>query len=311
VATSPEQLPALDELQLRGRANGLSGIERLDPAGIECIEPHVRGVAALRVPHTGIVDFARVARAMADDVRDRDGTILTSWPVRQVQRRADGFRLVGDDQSITCRNLINCAGLQSDRVARMCGIRPDLRIVPFRGEYRKLRPQREGLIRHLVYPVPDPRFPFLGVHFTRMIDGGIEAGPNAVLALDRHGYDRHGFAVRDAASIVSYPGFWRLARRYWRVGLAEFYRSLSRRAFVDALARLVPDLSVDDLVPHGAGVRAQAVTRDGRLLDDFHIVQRERMLHVLNAPSPAATASLSIGETLAERAAEAFDLVRT
>ncbi|HXV75719.1 MAG TPA: L-2-hydroxyglutarate oxidase [Candidatus Polarisedimenticolaceae bacterium] len=308
VATSREQLPALDELERRGTANGLQGLERLDPAGLERVEPHVRGVAALRVPQTGIVDFTRVARAMAAELSTRGGSLLTGWRVRRVERLSDRFRLSSDGASLTCRHLVNCAGLQSDRVARMCGVRPGLRIVPFRGEYYRLRPGRERLIRHLVYPVPDPRFPFLGVHFTRMIDGGVTAGPNAVLALDRNGYSRGSFSLRDALSIASYGGFWRLAARHWRAGLDEFRRSSSRPAFVGALRRLVPQLSPDDVEPHTAGVRAQAVAPDGRLLDDFHIIERERMLHVLNAPSPAATASLSIGEALAERAARAFGL---
>ena len=308
VATSESQLPALDELERRGRANGLAGLERRSPGTLGRIEPHVRAVAALVVPQTGIVDYTRVSEAMAAEIRERGGEIRTDSRVRAVERRNSSLVVHTPGGEVECRNLINCAGLQSDRVARLCGLRPDLAIIPFRGEYYQLVPGRRYLVRHLVYPVPDPRFPFLGVHFTRMIEGGVEAGPNAVLALRREGYGKLSFSARDALGIVGYRGFWRMAARYGKTGMGEMVRSFNKRAFVRALNALVPDLSVEDVVPAGAGVRAQAVAPDGKLLDDFHILEAERMLHVLNAPSPAATASLAIGDSLARRAAERFGL---
>jgi L-2-hydroxyglutarate oxidase len=209
---------------------------------------------------------------------------------------------------VRCRFLINCAGLYSDRVARLCGVEPGITIMPFRGEYYELVPARHHLVRNLIYPVPDPRFPFLGVHFTRMIGGGVEAGPNAVPAFKREGYHRTSFSLGDTARLAVYPGFWRMALRHWRMGIGEMYRSISTRAFVAALQRLVPELSSSDVRPGGAGVRAQALAPDGQLLDDFRIVEADRMVHVLNAPSPAATASISIGRTIARTAAKHFEL---
>jgi len=310
VATLDEQLPALEELERRGRANGLDDIERLDAEQLREIEPHVRGVAGLRVPQTGIVDFPRVAEAMGRQAREGGGEIRTDWRVTGVDRRSEGFVVRTTGGEAECRYLLNCAGLQSDRVARLCGVRPDLQIIPFRGEYYKLVPEKEHLVRHLIYPVPDPRFPFLGVHFTRMVHGGIEAGPNAVLAFSRNGYSWSNFSPRDLAETLSYGGFWRMARVYWKTGTGEVHRSLSTAAFVRALNALIPELTTDDVVRHNAGVRAQAVARDGKLLDDFHIIEGQRMLHVLNAPSPAATASLSIGDKLADRALAEFGLER-
>jgi L-2-hydroxyglutarate oxidase len=201
---------------------------------------------------------------------------------------------------VHCQRLINCGGLQSDRVARLCGVDPQVQIVPFRGEYYELVPERQFLVRNLIYPVPDPRFPFLGVHFTRMVHGGVEAGPNAVLALRREGYRRTSFSPRDVLQMATYAGFWKMAARYWRTGMGEMYRSLSKGAFHHALQRLIPELRVEDIHPAGAGVRAQALGRDGALIDDFRIVETERMVHVLNAPSPAATSSLSIAKTIAD-----------
>jgi L-2-hydroxyglutarate oxidase len=210
--------------------------------------------------------------------------------------------------AVRCRGVIACAGLQADRVARFCGVRPGIQIVPFRGEYYELAQARRGLVRNLIYPVPDPRFPFLGVHFTRRVDGSVEAGPNAVLALRREGYGRLSFSARDTLDFMTYPGFWRMSGRYWQTGLGEVYRSFSKRAFLAALRKLMPCLMRDDIARGGAGVRAQALDPAGRLLDDFHIVEAEGMIHVLNAPSPAATASLSIGEAIADRAIENFGL---
>jgi L-2-hydroxyglutarate oxidase len=308
VATRPEQLPALDELERRGAQNGLVGLERLGPEAIREREPHAAGIAGLRVRETGIVDYRRVTNAFADEVRARGGAIVTSARVGRVVRAAGEMVLETAAGAVHCRALVNCAGLQSDRVARRCGARPDVRIVPFRGEYYGLAEAARGLVRHLIYPVPDPDFPFLGVHFTRRISGEVEAGPNAVLALRREGYGRFSFSPRDAASVFFYGGFWRLAGRYLRTGLGEQWRSWSKRAFVRALEELVPDIAVDDLARGGAGVRAQALDRRGALVDDFRIIEGERMIHVLNAPSPAATASISIGETIAETAIRRFGL---
>jgi len=308
VATTPREVATLDELERRGRANGLTGVRRLARDELLEHEPHVSGVAGLHVPETGIVDYTRVAEAMARHVREGGGEIRTASGVRGIRGSGAGFVLETTLGAVEARNLVNCAGLQSDRIARLCGLCPGVRIVPFRGEYHKLVPGREQLVRHLIYPVPDPRFPFLGVHFTRMIGGGVEAGPNAVLAFRREGYSRFSFSPRDTLDTLSYAGFWRLASHHWRTGFGEVWRSFSRAAMVRALRRLVPDLRTADLLRHGAGVRAQAVGPDGALLDDFYILEAERMLHVLNAPSPAAPASLSIGRALAERAGRLFGL---
>ncbi len=308
VATSTAELPRLHDLLERGRQNGLEGLELLVLDALREIEPHAAGVAALRVRETGIVDFVAVAQALAGDVRESGGEVRVGARVRRVRRGHDGFRLDTVGGPIDARHLVNCAGLECDRVARACGVRPGLRIVPFRGEYYRLRREREHLVRHLIYPVPDPRVPFLGVHFTRRITGGVDAGPNALLAWSRRGYERGSWSARDAFQTLSYVGFWRLIARFARIGVAEIGRAASRSAFVAALARLVPEVQPSDVEPAGAGVRAQAVLPDGSLADDFRIVEAERMIHVLNAPSPAATAALSIGRTLARRASERFDL---
>ena len=308
VATRHNELPALDELERRGRANGLFGIRRLAAQEIKDYEPCAACIAGLWVPETGIVDYSQVARAFADQVCEFGGEIRTRSRVRGFRRLPDGFVLETDADEIACRRLVNCAGLYSDRIARLCGVDPGLRIVPFRGEYYELIPDRRALVRNLIYPVPDARFPFLGAHFTRMIHGGVEAGPNAVLAFKRTGYRRSSFSVRDALEMVGYAGFWRMAARYGRTGLGELYRSFSRRAFVQALRRLIPDLHPEDVRRSGAGVRAQALEPGGALVDDFRIVEAEGMIHVLNAPSPAATASISIGRSIAAMAARSFGI---
>ena len=309
VATRAEQLPVLEELRRRGEANGLAGLRRLRPEEIREIEPHAAGVAGMFVPQTGIVDYVRVTEAYAEEVRRGGGELLLAAQVHKVARDGRGLVLETTRGEVRCRFLVNCAGLQSDRVARLAGVDPGVLIVPFRGEYYELTPSRHGLVRNLIYPVPDPEFPFLGVHFTRMIAGGVEAGPNAVLALKREGYSRWSFSARDALATFAYPGFWRMARGYWRIGLGECRRSFDKRAFVRALEALVPEITTRDLAPGGAGVRAQALDRSGRLLDDFRIVEGERQVHVLNAPSPAATASISIGEAIASIALKSFGLV--
>jgi len=300
VATEARELPALAELERRGRANGIAGIRRLTPDELREREPAVRGVAGLLVPETGIVDYPRVTETFASLVRQAGGELRTGARVVDVHTLPDELVVSTTMGDVRCRTLVNCAGLQADRVARLCGVDPGLQIVPFRGEYYELRPERHHLVRNLVYPVPDPSFPFLGVHFTRMIRGGVEAGPNAVLALKREGYRHAHVSLPDVVEMLRYSGFRRMVRRFWRTGVHEVVRSLSKRSFVAALQRLVPSLTMDDVVPAGSGVRAQAVEPSGLLVDDFRIVEAPRMVHVLNAPSPAATASISIGRTIAD-----------
>jgi L-2-hydroxyglutarate oxidase len=299
VATSQRELVALDELERRGRANGLQGLRRLTPAQLREYEPHAAGVGGLYVADTGVVDFAAVTRAYADVVRAAGGEVLVNARVRRVLADGDGLVLETARGAVRCRRLVNCAGLPADRMAVRCGSRPSCRIVPFRGEFWRIAPDRAGLVRNLIYPVPDPRLPYLGVHLTRRIEDWVEAGPNAVLALNRHGYRRCRPSAADALDVLGYRGFWRMAGRYWRTGIAESWRSLSRRAFARQAQRLVPDLAPSDLDPAESGVRAQAVDPDGRLVDDFRIVTAGRAIHVLNAPSPAATASISIGRHIA------------
>ena len=306
VATEASEIRALDELERRGRANGLDGLRRLRGEELSDYEPSVVGVAGLLVPETGIVDYGAVTRVYAGIVSACGGEVRTGARVLRVVRRSSGLVLETASGPVEARTLVNCAGLQSDRVARLCGVDPGVTIVPFRGEYYEVVPRRRSLVRNLIYPVPDPRFPFLGVHFTRMIGGGVEAGPNAVLAFRREGYTRTSFSARDTAAMFAWPGFWRMAAKYWPMALGEWHRSFSSRAFVKALRRLVPDLRADDVRRAGAGVRAQALDPQGRLVDDFRIVQADRMVHVLNAPSPAATASIVIGEAVAEMAAASF-----
>jgi len=302
VATSERELPVLRELERRGRANGLEGLESIGRDRLRELEPEVDGIAALWVREAGIVDYARVAEALARIVRDAGGEIRTGARVHAVKRRQGGLEVVTASGDVGASLLINCAGLHSDRVARLCGADPGVRIVPFRGEYHELVGPARGLIRNPIYPVPDPALPFLGVHFTPTIDGRVEVGPNAVLAWRREGYRHRDLSLRDVAEVLSYGGFWSLARRHWRSGVAEFARSLHRGRLVRELQRLVPRVQAADLVPGKSGVRAQAVDAQGKLVDDFVIVYGDRTVHVLNAPSPAATASLSIGAQIAEEA---------
>ncbi len=302
VATSPEELPRLAQLYKRGVANGVAGLERIGPERVREIEPHANALAAIYSPATGIVDFGKVSMTMASVLRGRETAILTGARVGRIVSANGGVVLETASGTVRARALINCAGLYADRVARLMGVRTDVRIIPFRGEYYNLVPDRRHLVRGLIYPAPDPAFPFLGVHFTRTIHGGVEAGPNAVLAFAREGYTYRHIRLGEVAGMVAYPGLWRMAARYWRMGLYEVYRSLSRSAFVRALQRLVPEISPADLEPGGAGVRAQAVEKDGTLVDDFRIVETPKAIHVLNAPSPAATASLAIGRHIADLA---------
>jgi L-2-hydroxyglutarate oxidase LhgO len=308
VAVDEAELPRLAELKARGEANGLRGLEEVGPERIREIEPHAAGIRALHVAETGILDFRLVALAYADEVRALGGEILLDHRVTAIDRYGAGLAIETTQGPVLGRNLITCAGLQSDRIARMSGAPETMRVIPFRGDYCALRPHARRLVRGLIYPVPDPAFPFLGVHFTRRIDGEVWAGPNAVLAFARERYGRFDLSPRDLAATLAFPGFRRLARRYWRTGLGEMRRDWSKPAFVQACQRLVPELEPDDVEWGPSGIRAQAVLESGDLADDFSVQASERILHVRNAPSPAATASLAIGRVLAERAIERFDL---
>lgn len=306
VAIDRAELPRLEELHRRAVANGVPGAAMIGASELREIEPYAAGVRALRVASTGIIDYVAVANAYADEIRSRGGEIRTSAQVLAITRDMPEFVVATTAGEVRAAHLINCAGLYSDVMARLAGCDPAVRIVPFRGEYYEIVPHRRHLVRSLIYPVPDPAFPFLGVHFTRMVGGGVEAGPNAVLALKREGYRKTDLAVREALETLGYAGFRKLAARYWRTGAGEIFRSISKSAFVRALQRLLPELRAADLVPGGSGVRAQAISADGTLLDDFAIETLGGAVHVLNAPSPAATASLPIGRAVAERAAGYF-----
>jgi L-2-hydroxyglutarate oxidase len=308
VATTEAELPSLANLEKRAKDNGLVEVRRLKQAEIKELEPNISGIEGLHVPYTGIVDYKQVVETYANIVRSGGGEIKTLSRLTKVIPSAQDFVLQTSSGEFHTRNLINCAGLQSDRVARMCGVNPNLQILPFRGEYYEIIPERQYLIKNLVYPVPDPRFPFLGVHFTRMIQGGIEAGPNAVLAFKREGYEFSNLSVRDLVEYGTFIGFWRMAMKFWKMGFGEMYRSLSKPAFVKALRVLLPDLKESDVHRSGSGVRAQALEPNGLLVDDFRIKEASRMIHVLNAPSPAATASISIGKTISEMAVKNFSL---
>ena len=308
VATDEAELPRMDDLMRRGQANGLSDLRRLSIEEVREHEPHVAGIAGLYVRETGIVDYKSVCYAYADAIRRLGGKVLASAKVFNVTQNTDTIILHSTQGDLQAQGLINCAGLQSDRVARMCGLEAAVQIVPFRGEYYKLAPHAWQLCKNLIYPVPDPAFPFLGVHFTRMIAGGVEAGPNAVLALARHGYRWTQINLRDLFQTFTFPGFWKMAAKYYKMAFGEMHRSFSKKAFLKALQRLMPELKMEDLQPGGAGIRAQALDRSGKLVDDFAIQTAPRMVHVLNAPSPAATASLSIAQYIAQTAAKALSL---
>lgn len=300
VATKTSEIPLLENLYARGIANGLA-IQRLSTGEVHEIEPHVTCLAGLRVPSTGIVDYTQICRKLASLIQERGGELRLGAEVKKIRVSGGSALAETDREEFEASWIVNCAGLHSDRVAKLAGAKPEAQIVPFRGEYYELKPERRNLVQHLIYPVPDPEFPFLGVHFTRMLDGSVHAGPNAVLSLKREGYHRTAFDVRDFTDTMLFPGFWRLAAKHGRSGLAEMYRSLSKRAFVRSLQQLIPEVQEEDLVPSAAGVRAQALRRDGSLVDDFLILPGERTIHVCNAPSPAATASLEIGRVIASQ----------
>lgn len=300
VATNEQELPLLETLYQRGLANGLA-VTKLSSEEAREIEPHVRCLKAIRVPSTGIVAFRNVCLKYAELIQTQGGSIHTGTHVKAIQSRTGGHFLETNRGVIEARFLINCGGLQSDRVARRTGLDPKARIVPFRGEYYELVPDRRHLVNALIYPVPNPDFPFLGVHFTRMIDGAVHAGPNAVLAFKREGYHKTDFNCADSFETLTFAGFWKLARKHFKEGLMEVYRSLSKKAFVRSLQQLIPEITENDLTPTHAGVRAQALMPDGRLVDDFLILNAPNAVHLCNAPSPAATASLEIGRYVADQ----------
>ncbi len=299
VAKNKDELGRLRELYDRGRENGLDGLEILSAERLREIEPHVAGIQGVRVPQTGIVDYSSVCRKLANIIEQRGGKIVLKTEVKSIRESAESVQLVTNNATITCKMFINCAGLYSDKVAQMHVGAIDTRIIPFRGEYYELTAEAEHLVKHLIYPVPDPAFPFLGVHFTRMIGGGIEAGPNAVFAFKKEGYLRTDFDWKEFRGSVTWPGFQKVMLKYWKTGLGEMYRSFSKQAFTRALQELVPEIREEHLVAAPAGVRAQACDRKGGLLDDFKLVTEKRAIHVINAPSPAATSSLSIGKSIA------------
>jgi L-2-hydroxyglutarate oxidase len=301
VATDADELPRLRALLERGTANGLTGLRWLESAEAHEIEPHVSCVAAVHVPEEGIADYQRVVEVLVTEIERMGGAVRTSAGVRAIRPDGKRWRVVTDAGELVADRVVNCAGLYSDRIARLAGEDPPCRIVPFRGEYFFVRPERRDLVRSLVYPVPDPRFPFLGVHFTRTVDGALEAGPNAVLAFSREGYRHRDVSVRDLADAIGYAGLRRFVRRYPRQTVAEFRRSVSPTQFLRSLQRLVPSIEKRDLIPGIRGVRAQAMAPDGSLIEDFLILERANAVHLLNAPSPGATASLVIGERVASR----------
>jgi L-2-hydroxyglutarate oxidase len=308
VATSDAEVSRLQTLMQRGQANGIPGLRMLQREELRELEPHCSGVAWLLVPGTGITDYRRVCEKYAELIATQGGEIRTATEVTSIVRSPEECILETTKGEFRSRYLINCAGLQSDRISRKANQKPAVQIVPFRGEYYDLVPAKEHLVRTLIYPVPDPQFPFLGVHFTQRITGGVDAGPNAVLALKREGYRRTDFNLRDTAATFSYPGFWRMAAKHWQNGAAEIYRSLNKSAFVRSLQTLVPEIQESDVVADGSGVRAQALRPDGSLVDDFQFISSQNVVHVLNVPSPAATASIPIGREIASLAQKDFDL---
>ncbi len=304
VAVTQDEVPRLQALLERGTANGLEGLRWLTPEQLREIEPHAAGVAAVHVPQEGIADYPAVCRTLSDEIQARGGAVITGAEVSAIAREGSQWRVHSSAGDYQAERIITCAGLQADRVAALTGHARAVRIVPFRGEYYGIRTERQYLVRNLIYPVPDPAFPFLGVHYTRMIHGGIEAGPNAVLAFSREGYRKSDLRVRDLADALAFSGLWKFLAKYSDMCWMEVRRSFSKELFCATLQRLVPEIRPADLVAGGAGVRAQAMTPDGALVEDFHFVEGPGELHVVNAPSPGATASLAIGEEIAEALAQ-------
>lgn len=308
VATDKSELTQLKILEERGIENGLIGIRRLTKEEIKEYEPFADGIEALFVPQTGIVDYRTVTNKYARLIMKNGGEIKLNSKVLSIKVNCNQILVRTEEDEFNAKYLVNCGGLFSDKIARMSGINPDVKIIPFRGEYYELKKEKQYLVKNLIYPVPDPQFPFLGVHFTRTIHGGVEAGPNAVLAFKRTGYRKTDFDLSQVAEMFFYPGFWKMAKNHYQMGIEELRRSFSKKLFVKSLQKLIPELTENDIVPGGAGVRAQALDRNGKLLDDFRIVQTDKMIHVLNAPSPAATASLSIGDTISDMIIKNFKL---
>ncbi len=302
VATNQKEITALNELERRGNANGLKGLKRLNKDKIKEYEPNVCGIDGLLVPETGIVNYKQITQKYIELIISKGGNIFLKNLFLSLLERKNELIVTTSQNVFSTKLIINCGGLYSDRIASICGVDPEIKIIPFRGEYYRLKKEKESLVKNLIYPVPNPQFPFLGVHFTRMINGGIEAGPNAVLALKREGYTLKDFSVRDISEMFTYGGFWKMASQHYKMELYELFRSISKKAFVKALNKLIPSLTENDVIRSGAGVRAQALDKNGKLIDDFFIKETKRMVHVLNAPSPAATSSLSIGETISEMA---------
>jgi L-2-hydroxyglutarate oxidase len=303
VATDSRELPELDKIYDRGQQNGLKGLKRLNStAELKEYEPHVAGIAGIHVPQTGIVDYAKVAAKYAEVIGKQGGTIRLGEKVQDIRTSTNQVEVITTSGAYTGKLVINCAGLYSDKIAALTSQKVDIRIIPFRGEYYKLKKEKEGLVKTLIYPVPDPSFPFLGVHFTTMPGGGVECGPNAVLAFRREGYKKSDVNLSEFAETLAWPGFRKIVSKYWRTGMGEMYRSYSKAAFTKALQKLMPELREEDLEPGGAGVRAQACDRNGALVDDFLILEEKLAINICNAPSPAATSSLSIGETVADLA---------
>jgi len=309
VATEEKEFPMLQELYERGSKNGLP-IEMLDREGLKKVEPHVRGLRAIHVKSVGIVDFAQVCRMMARLLQERGVELALGEPVCGMEAKNGEWVVFAGKNEYRSRFLINCAGLFSDRVAKLAGLKASVQIVPFRGEFYELRPVRKHLVKNLIYPVPDINLPFLGVHFTRMMSGKVKVGPNAVLGLKREAYAKFGVSVKDVAEIVAFPGFWKLTGRYWKTGIHEYVRSFVKSVFLRDVQRFFPEVRKEDLIPATAGVRAQALSMDGKLVDDFFIKTQANSVHVLNAPSPAATASLLIGRTIADHLDKSLVLKR-
>jgi (S)-2-hydroxyglutarate dehydrogenase len=303
VATKQSELPLLENLYQRGIANGLD-ISIVDDEQIKQQEPYVKGIKAIKVPQAGIVDYKQVCETMVLLLKEQGAELYLNTEVKKVLEHDHNVEIITTQNTFTASYVVNCAGLHSDRVTKMTGVEADLQIVPFRGEYYELKPEKIHLVKNLIYPVPNPDFPFLGVHFTRMVQGGVEAGPNAVLSLKREGYKKADIDLKDISEVMKYKGFWKLAAKYWKEGAKEMWRSYSKKAFVKSLQELIPSIQEDDLVPASAGVRAQALQSDGTLVDDFFITSGKRSIHVCNAPSPAATACLPIGKEIADRVPE-------
>ncbi len=306
VATKPEELPALEKLFIRGNENGLTGLKKLAKEELKDYEPHVNGIAGIHVPQTGIIDYKEVVEKMTEEITGLECEIRYNQKVNDISRKNGYSLVVTENDSFETKLTVNCGGLFSDVLAALTENNLNVRIIPFRGEYYQLKEDRKHLVRNLIYPVPNPEFPFLGVHFTRMINGNVEAGPNAVLAYAREGYKKSDISPKELWGSLSWPGFRKIARKYWKTGMGEMYRSYSKGAFTRALQQLVPEINSGDLVPGGAGVRAQACDRRGNLVDDFLILENEMAINVCNAPSPAATSSLSIGEIISKKALARF-----